>query len=440
MGETGQRRVSESDRPLTIRAMVIGGVLVGIVAAAAVAALLYFFGGGTDRDQAALDAVRTAATLVVGTGGAVALLLAARRQRSTELSLEHQREVAAAAARDAVEQRITELYTHAVDQLGNDQAPVRLGGLHALERLAQNNPTQRQTIVDVICAYLRMPFAPPDEFPSKDAPPEVNNRYERYRQELQVRLSAQRILAAHLISKAGDVFWPDIDLDLTEAQLHRIDLTNCRIRNARFDRAQFSGDARFGRVHFSGDAGFSGAIFFGIAWFKEAQFSGDVRFEQAQCCAGALFDRALLAGDARFDGAQFPRGAVFEDATFSGDAWFGEQPFHTLCGGARFSAVTSFSMASFFGHAWFIGAQFCGDTKFIETRFFGYARFDRAYFSGYKNFSSARVRPVDGRMVLTGGLLQTWELGMNVWPANWTTREAGEGDEKGWLHLVCVKE
>jgi hypothetical protein len=65
--------------------------------------------------------------------------------------------VAAAAAQDAAEQRITELYTRAVDQLGNEKAPVRLAALHALERVAQKNPEQRQTIVNVICAYLRMP-------------------------------------------------------------------------------------------------------------------------------------------------------------------------------------------------------------------------------------------------------------------------------------------
>jgi hypothetical protein len=55
--------------------------------------------------------------------------------------------VAKATERDAREQRITELYTRAVDQLGNEKAPVRLGDLHALERLAQNTPEQRQTIV-----------------------------------------------------------------------------------------------------------------------------------------------------------------------------------------------------------------------------------------------------------------------------------------------------
>jgi hypothetical protein len=140
----GDRQQPESmpgGRPLTIRAIVLGGVLVGLIGAGAVAALIYFYGGGTDQDRARLDVVRTAGTLVVGTGGAIALLLTARRQRSTELALEHQRRVALVTERDAAEQRITELYTHAVDQLGSDKAPVRLGGLYALERLAQNNLT-----------------------------------------------------------------------------------------------------------------------------------------------------------------------------------------------------------------------------------------------------------------------------------------------------------
>jgi hypothetical protein len=49
-------------------------------------------------------------------------------------------------------QRITDLYIKPVEQLGSDKAPVRLGGLYALERLAQGNPDQRQTIVNVPCA------------------------------------------------------------------------------------------------------------------------------------------------------------------------------------------------------------------------------------------------------------------------------------------------
>ena len=59
----------------------------------------------------------------------------------------------------------------AADQLGSDQAPVRLAGLYALERLAHSTVEHRQTMVDVICAYLRMPYTPPEDQPAEDAPP-----------------------------------------------------------------------------------------------------------------------------------------------------------------------------------------------------------------------------------------------------------------------------
>jgi pentapeptide repeat protein len=334
MGVNARQRPSEPGRPLTIRVIVLGGVFVGLVGAGAVVALLYFYGGGTDRDRAGLDVVRTAGTLVVGAGGAIALLLTARRQRSTELTLEHQRQVAAAAERDAVEQRVTELYTHAVDQLGNDKAPVRLGGLHALERLAQNNPDQRQTIVDVICAYLRMPYAPPADA----APAEAHARYENRRQELQVRLTAQRILAAHLQPDATDAFWDEIDdLDLSEAHLYRLDLSGCHIQKAQFDRAQFSGYAVFNRAQFSGDAVFNGAQFGGDAWFGGARFSGNAEFDVAQFSRGVMFSEAQFNGYAVFGGAQFNGYAVFSGAQFSGNAVFGGAQFsgYTVFGGAR---------------------------------------------------------------------------------------------------------
>ena len=108
---------------------------------------------GTDRANSRLDAVRTGLAAGAGAGAAVGLMLAFRRQHHQEIATD-------LTDRDATERRITELYTKAVEQLGNDKAPVRLGGLYALERLAQDNPAHRQTIVNVICAYLRMPFSP----------------------------------------------------------------------------------------------------------------------------------------------------------------------------------------------------------------------------------------------------------------------------------------
>ena len=115
---------------------------------------LWWAGGaglsGGELAAARFDALKIGLSVGVGGGGVFALYLAWRRQRSTEQTMIHTEE-------DARERRITELYTKAVEQLGSDKAPVRLGGLYALERLAQNNPDQRQVIVNVLCAYLRIP-------------------------------------------------------------------------------------------------------------------------------------------------------------------------------------------------------------------------------------------------------------------------------------------
>ena len=207
---------------------------------------------GTDRANARLDAVRTGLAAGAGAGAAVGLMLAFRRQ--------HHQEIATVLTDlDATERRITELYAKAVEQLGNDKAPVRLGGLYALERLAQDNPEHRQTIVDVICAYLRMPFSAsttPTSKPEPEAtedPGEPNTQPETttygnvdiWQQERQVRLTAQRILAEHLrdernpdqrsASPPGPRFWPGISLDLTGATLIGLDFHRVIAENARFD-------------------------------------------------------------------------------------------------------------------------------------------------------------------------------------------------------------
>jgi hypothetical protein len=133
---------------LSLRSIVIGGVVLFLAAVSSIVALLLTLGSGTPTDAVRLDVIRTAASIVLGTGGAAALLLAARRQRATELDLVQKDNAALDARHDATERRVTELYTKAADQLGSDNAPVRLAGLYALERLAQDNkkstPDHRQ--------------------------------------------------------------------------------------------------------------------------------------------------------------------------------------------------------------------------------------------------------------------------------------------------------
>ncbi|ONI81313.1 hypothetical protein ALI144C_22625 [Actinosynnema sp. ALI-1.44] len=304
----------------------------------AVAAVWLLLGFGLDRDR--LDAIRTGGTLGVGLGGVVVLWLAVRRQRSTELDLLQKYEahqlaerVAAHAREDAVERRITELYTKAVEQLGSEKAPVRLGGLYALERLANNNFGQRQPIVNVLCAYLRMPYTLPDAQLADDADDTTRAIHEQRVQEREVRLAAQRILSAHLrpdpnFDQPDETFWAGMDLDLAGATLINLQFQNCRINNCTFDGAEFTGPARFDGAEFTEEAVFISAKFTGQGRFDSVESTGAARFDGAKFVGDALFASAEFAGSTGFASAEFPGFTKFDGAEFALEPQFDGVTFH----------------------------------------------------------------------------------------------------------------
>ncbi|KOX17481.1 hypothetical protein ADK67_38510 [Saccharothrix sp. NRRL B-16348] len=253
-------------RVLSARTIVLWAVGLGVVAVASVVLLLATLGSGEPQDGVRLDVVRTASSIVLGTGGAAALLLTARRQRYAELDLVQK-------DHDATERRVTELYGKAADQLGSDKAPVRLAGLYALERLAQGNPAHRQTIVNLICAYLRMPFTPPPEVRARTR---IGPRDAHRFQELEVRQTATALLAAHLRPDRPEAFWADIALDLSNATLVKPTLTHARIRAASFAGSTFVGAATFRGTEFTGTADFRDTWFRDLADFRRVEFGESV--------------------------------------------------------------------------------------------------------------------------------------------------------------------
>lgn len=378
-----------------------------------------------DRPKARVDAIRSGLSVGAGTGGAIALLLAARRQW-------HQEKVAIATDHDAAERRITELYTKAAEQLGNENAPVRLAGLYALERLAQNNPEHRQTIIDVICAYLRMPFTPPaiatpmpisgespqassrdatdgagatDDLESVPAAEDLADRpHRRQQEELQVRLTAQEILTRHLTrprdlalvqargftARTDHPFWPGHSLNLTNAHLTRFTLNRGYLVDANFANATFTGHAEFNKATFTGEVSVGGATFTGDARFGGATFTSDARFSGATFSRNANFDSARFLGDAWFGGVTFDGDASFNGVTIAGKAGLGRARFEGTAGfgEATFAQDVWFGGATFNGDAWFNGATFTGDAGF-DRAVFRNTRFNRSTFSSEAGFHRA---------------------------------------------------
>ncbi|NYF44590.1 pentapeptide repeat-containing protein [Streptosporangium sandarakinum] len=382
--------------------LLVGGVVGGV------AWLLLGAGWSAAEATARQGAIQTALAAGAGVGAAVTLMLAFRRQRHqehaahvtaylAERNAALAEQVAENTKHDATERRVTDLYTKAVEQLGSDKAAVRLGGLYALERLAQDNPGHRQTIVNVICAYLRMPYSPPEPVPTsdperdrKEALRAARRRYQAARAgvalpaepvprqengdregELQVRLTAQRVLTDHLRDyrpadqrstlPAAPAFWEGMRLDLTGAILIDFGLTSGHVATAVFSKATFTGTAWFSTVTFTGIAWFNGATFTGDTRFTGATFTGDTRFIGATFTRDASFDGATFARDASFDEATFTGDARFTGATFTGDASFDEATFTEV---ARFDRVTFSGDTRFDGGIWFRGATFTKDAWF----------------------------------------------------------------------------
>ncbi|WP_187414115.1 pentapeptide repeat-containing protein [Nonomuraea sp. PA05] len=119
----------------------------------------------TERVEAVNAARHTliqAATGLVVIGGVV---FTAQGLWYTAQSLDASRQ----AQRTAEQGLITDRYTKAVEQLGSTTLDVRLGGLYALERLAQDSPRDHGTVYDVLTAFVRE-HDPKPSVKAKDLP------------------------------------------------------------------------------------------------------------------------------------------------------------------------------------------------------------------------------------------------------------------------------
>jgi Pentapeptide repeats (9 copies) len=180
---------------------------------------------------------------------------------------------------------LNERFATAAGQLGSDKPPaVRLAGVYAMAGLADDWEENRQTCVDVLCAYLRMPYEPD---PGEEAPEPERLAF---RADREVRHTVIRVITAHLRENAKPS-WQGLNFDFTGVVFDGGDFGGAEFSGGEvsFDSAEFTG----GSVSFDG-ARFSG----GTVSFYSARFSGgEVRFDYTRFSGGSV-----SFGDTRFSG------------------------------------------------------------------------------------------------------------------------------------------
>jgi hypothetical protein len=280
----------------------------------------------TDPATSRSDALKTGGLA----GGAVvalyALWLNDRRRRVEERRQDIERrrhELESQRAEQDRERVADERFAKAVELLGHAADQVRVGALHALAGLARSRPEYTQTVLDVLCAYLRRPFGHPRyaEGLSRRKRDDTRGNPEE-EQELQVRLTAQRSIR-ELLPPADQAEAPGYQLDLTGAVVEYLDLSGRKIGGlllryaALHSSTNLSGCRFTGRVYFTGAGTGSGRLV-GHFRCRGAVFESHAWFSGTQFAELADFSETTFAGPTTFKNAEFAQDAVFTAVVVTG--------------------------------------------------------------------------------------------------------------------------
>ena len=132
--------------------------------------------------------------------------------------------------------QITERFTKAIEQLGDkERLMVRLGGIHALERIAKDSESDHWPVMEVLAAFVREQ-APAKIILSDSASGEGKTKETPHKQKLPSDIQAILTVLGRRIRTFGN---GEIDpLNLSDTNLQGADLREAKLQGARLTRTQ----------------------------------------------------------------------------------------------------------------------------------------------------------------------------------------------------------
>jgi len=291
--------------------------------------------------------------VLVATGGVLAILTLWENRRKNDQ--EHMRQVHA--------ERRTR-YATAIEQLADEKAPIRLGGIYTLVKLVDEwladektlpNEEERreegQVIINNLCAYIRSSFDLVSKIKELSESTEAPKDYmggtqqfikdqARFREEKELRLTILDAVKARI----------NVSAITQEDKTKKLLKGSWSDFNYEFSNTHFFYPVNFTNSYFGASSNFSGATFTGYADFSGATFAYRADFSRA-----TFTGYANSIGYADFSGASFTGYANFSRATFTGVIFFAHGAYFS---GAKFTQNANFSGATFTGLADFSGAAF----------------------------------------------------------------------------------
>ena len=279
-----------------------------------------------------------------------------------------------------------ERYTKAVEQLGDEKAPVRMGGVYTLvglvdewleeDKLSEDERIKEgQVIINNLCAYIRSPFTLASHYDKlSKANPMPKGIYKGKKEkfyadkatldsEADVRLGIIKEIHDRLQSSGKNApgAWSNFEYDFSGSTFfYPIDLTNSYYaKPINFRGSTYKGGANFRSSTYKGGADFSGSTYKGGAAFSDSTYKGGAYYFRYSTYKGwAYFSRSTYKGGADFSDSTYKGGADFRYSTYKGGADFSDS---TYKGGAYFRDSTYQNEANFSGSIFYSEIYFGQD-------------------------------------------------------------------------------
>ena len=326
-----------------------------------------------------------------------------------------------------------ERYTKAVEQLGDEKAPIRMGGVYTLVGLVdewledesiekyKDRLKEGQVIINNLCAYIRSPFTLASQYGvlSRSELNSKNKLRKFVRKYIQrdfyinkANLQAEADVRLSIIKEIHDRLqgpeentpgtWSDFEYDFSGSTFfYPVDLINSYYKKS----VNFCGSRYYKEVNFSGSTYEKDVIFStsdhhstyqDVADFHESTYQGRADFSDSTYKGEATFRGSTYHGRVDFAGSTYQyvtfststisdRQSIYQDVVnFSGSTYENDAIFigSTYAKGVTFSTsdyqkVVNFSDSIYYGRADFNGSTHQNETYFEESIFYRETYFDK---------------------------------------------------------------
>ena len=303
-----------------------------------------------------------------------------------------------------------ERYTKALEQLGDEKAHVRMGGVYTLVGLVdewleeesirkyEDRLKEGQVIINNLCAYIRSPFTLATRYDElNEDNPTSDGVYKDNQQKFYIdkaELKAEADVRRGIIKEIHDRLqgpdantpgiWSDFEYDFSGSTFfYSIDLRNSYYtKSVTFRGSTYQDWADFRGSTYGGEADFRNSTYqdwadFGGSTYQWAHFRSSIYQGRADFCDSTYQEEADFGGSTYQEEADFG-GSTYQWANFSGSTY----------------QWANFSGSTYRGQAYFSDSTYRGQAYFSDSTYRGQAHFRSSIYQGRADFGDSTYKNV----------------------------------------------